>query len=95
MDDVSHPPLSTYDIDGYYCIPSSAIKFTWYNEGERAAHGGMMQEFLNDECNRRWGQYHDWIAYFDVDEYVGLLTEETLQDVLQPFLEDPQVGAVG
>lgn len=94
MDDVSHPPLSTFDIDGFYGIPSSAITFTHFNEGEREAQGSRMQEYLNDECNRRWGQYHDWIAYFDVDEYIGILTEETLQDVLQPFLEDPTVGAV-
>lgn len=95
MDDVSHPPLSTYDIDGYYGIPSEAITFTHFNEGERAAHGGMMQEFLNDECNRRWGEFHDWIAYFDVDEYIGLMTDETLQEILQPFTDDPAVGAFG
>lgn len=96
MDDGSHPPLSDFDVDEYYGIPSTAITFSYFDEAERARHGLAMQEFLNDQCNRRWGSQHDWIAYVDVDEFVGLPSgNETLQDIMRPFTGDLSVGAVG
>lgn len=95
MDDGSHPPLSDFDVDNYYGIPSTAITFSYFNEEERSKHGLVMQEFLNDQCNRKWGSQHDWIAYVDVDEFIGLPGNETLQDILRPLTDDPDVGAVG
>lgn len=93
MDDGSEPPLVDFAKDNYYGIPSKAITFYYIDRSE--ARMRFNQHQLYNDCNRMFGPKHDWLGYFDADEFIGTYTNETLADILRPFESDPKVGALG
>lgn len=95
MDDGSQPPLSSWDADNYYGIPSSAITFHYYNSTEHNEHTYDMQLHIYNQCNELYGPNHTWLGFFDTDEFIGTYTDETLADILEPFEADPTIGAFG
>ncbi|KAI9730308.1 MAG: hypothetical protein M1818_008211 [Claussenomyces sp. TS43310] len=90
MDDRSDPPLSTYEDFG---IPRSALTFNYYGP-EYAAElpPGFMQLWLYDECAKLYRDKHTWIGFIDVDEFIEIKTDETMEDILMELEEDTRVG---
>jgi hypothetical protein len=90
MDDGSTPPLSTYS----YPIPSEHITFTYYTAEQH--HERNNQLFLNDECQRLYGEKHTWMGHFDCDEYLEVVRRnETLVSILKDLSLDLRVGQLG
>jgi hypothetical protein len=89
MDDGTIPPLSEYPD---YGIPASTITHVYFPESERH---DKMQHYLYSECQRRFGNQHNWIAYIDADEYLEMISNESLTSFLQSFESNYSIGAVG
>ena len=90
MDDGSNPPLSSV-LD--YGIPNSAITFHYYNASDRAP---LMQLNIYNQCNEWYGKNHTWIAYFDPDEFLEIISpHESLLSILKGFEKNDAIGAFG
>ena len=90
MDDGSNPPLSSVT---NYGIPDSAITFHYYNASERVP---MMQLNIYNQCNEWYGKNHTWIAYFDADEFLEIISpNESLLSILREFEKNDNIGAFG
>ncbi|RDW63527.1 hypothetical protein BP6252_11072 [Coleophoma cylindrospora] len=92
MDDGSEPPLSAME-DEEFGIPRSAITF---NYQDRATREPKMQLAFYDQCLRKYGALHTWIAFIDGDEFLEVSSRnETFQQILEEFERDESVGALG
>lgn len=66
MDDGSNPPLSTFTD---YGIPLEHITFQYFDSSWAR---GDIQLIIYDQCQKRFGARHTWIANFDIDEFLEL-----------------------
>ncbi|KAE8450315.1 hypothetical protein EG329_006743 [Mollisiaceae sp. DMI_Dod_QoI] len=89
MDDGSDPPLSTFEYPG---IPRTALTFTFQ---PRASRAGNMQTVFYGWCIEWYADKHTWIAFLDGDEFLETPGNETLNEVLESFVDDDTVGALG
>jgi Glycosyl transferase family 2 len=84
MDDGSEPPLSTYS----YSIPKEAITF-YYTKSK------PKQVRLYNKCNELYGKNHEWLGFFDADEFLEMTGEMGIVDMLKEFATNETVGALG
>ncbi|RDW59009.1 hypothetical protein BP5796_11933 [Coleophoma crateriformis] len=92
MDDGSEPPLSAME-DHEFGIPRSAITF---NYQDRATREPKMQLVFYDQCLRKYGALHTWIAFIDGDEFLEVSSRnETFRQILEEFEHDKSVGGLG
>ncbi|KAJ3169248.1 hypothetical protein HDU88_001045 [Geranomyces variabilis] len=93
MDDGTLPPLS--DTPGWG-IPRAAITFDYFTPQTRAKEYQQLHAY--NECARRYGSRHKWLAFIDANEFFELKsanTITTLESLLRGFDNDTTVGAVG
>jgi hypothetical protein len=90
MDDGSDPPLSEMQDFG---IPQSALKFTYQDHASRDHY---MQMVFYDNCLQEYGKLHNWIAFFDTDEFLEVTSPtQTFRGILEEFEKQDHVGALG
>jgi hypothetical protein len=88
MDDGSSPALDTFDT---WSIPRSALSFRYFPLQSRAKY---QQTKIYNFCNKHFGNFHDWIGYIDVDEFVEIV--ERPGQIMAGFLQQyEQYGAFG
>ena len=80
MDDRSDPPLETFD---YPEIPRSALTFNHYTEAR--GEWGQMQLWIYEECMFHYRANHTWMGFIDVDEFLEIRTNETMEGILREF----------
>ncbi|KAJ3181983.1 hypothetical protein HDU87_000321 [Geranomyces variabilis] len=91
MDDGTMPPLS--DTPGWG-IPRTAITFDYFTPQTRAKEFQQLHAY--NECARKYGERHKWLAFIDADEYLEVQKKTTsLESFLGGFDNDTTIGAVG
>ncbi|KAJ3148436.1 hypothetical protein HDU89_004767 [Geranomyces variabilis] len=93
MDDGTLPPLS--DTPGWG-IPRAAITFNYFTSQTRAKESQQLHAY--NECARKYGSRHKWLAFIDANEFFEFKpanTTTTLESLLRGFDNDTAVGAIG
>jgi hypothetical protein len=93
MDDATDPPLSTVQD---YGIPREALTFKyWEKEVAASMPKGKMQTWIYSKCIEDYGDRHTWMAFTDIDEFLEVRTNETMEEILREFEADGRIGALG
>lgn len=92
MDDGSDPPLSTTPNLG--SVPRSAITFHHHPRG-RLQKRLPQQPGMYTDCVSRHGKKHTWMGFIDVDEFYGIRTTETMENILRELETHNDIGALG
>jgi len=69
----------TYGDDDWLHIFVNKYIVKWRDSGKNK------QNFIYDKCLTKYGHLHKWMGFFDVDEFVVLVKDRLLQDVLKNF----------
>jgi hypothetical protein len=88
MDDGSDPPLSDIPDLG---IPREHVDFEYFN---RTEHRPDMQDHVYNICAEKYRTNHTWMAFLDADEYLEMRGGETLNQFLEEYEKDKNVGSV-
>ncbi|ESZ89719.1 hypothetical protein SBOR_9895 [Sclerotinia borealis F-4128] len=88
MDDGSDPPLSEIEDLG---IPREHVTFQYFDEKQ---HTMYMQEYVYRLCVDKYRSNHTWMAFLDADEYLEMTGKENLNQFLETYEKDKNVGAV-
>jgi hypothetical protein len=89
MDDGSVPPLASRNYSDV--VDKRAITHRYYIPEVRTQY---MQMQVYDECVRLYGKRHDWIGFFDADEFLQVINPaETIQSILAEYTKNATVGA--
>jgi hypothetical protein len=94
MDDASHPPISS--IKTYGTVPRSALTFHFYHDDRkhRLRKRLPQQLAMYEDCISIYGKEHTWMGFFDVDEFLGVPTTETMEVILREMEMHDDIGAL-